>query len=128
MKVGEEALVSVTSQCESFELLQVLYFLTFSHYQLGNISRGWELVTHWTSRIVVENVESQSVLQCIYAGMKYTEGSKEEAAGLYEIALQTLGVQPTYLAVFSRYVMGWLNAAVNRLIYILRGLIFSMRL
>ena len=113
-ETGELALASVTSQCTSFELLQLLYFLTYSCYQLGNLNHGYELVTHWTSRVAADSVHSKSTLQCIYAEKQSREGNRVEAARLYEAALQISGVQVTYIAVFSGYTLGWLNAALNR--------------
>ena len=114
MEVGEWALASVDSQFEAFELLQLLYFLTISHYQLSNISRGFALVADWKSRIVTESVPSQCALQSLEAEKKCWEGSNVEAAEQYEAALHTFGASSTYIAVYSRYTLGWLNAALNR--------------
>jgi len=113
VEVGELALASVDSQFDVFELLQLLYFLTYSHYVLGNESQGFALLTHWTSRCVVDSVQSQFALQCIYAEKKNREGSAE-VVERYEAALQTSGVQTTYLAVFSHYTLGVMNAALHR--------------
>ena len=57
--------ISVDSEFEVSELLQLLYFLTSSHYQLDNQSRGYELVDHWTSRAVLDSVPNHFTLQWI---------------------------------------------------------------
>jgi len=114
VEVGESALVSAGSQFEVLELLQLVYFLIYSHYNLNNESRGREIATHWTINVAAESLQSLFALQCLEAEKKHREGSKEEAVGLYEAALQTFGVQSTYLAVHSRFVLGWLNADLNR--------------
>lgn len=54
---------SVESSQDAFELLQIIYFLTKSHYSLGNLKRGFELVDYWTSIIAAESVNGQCVLQ-----------------------------------------------------------------
>jgi len=111
VEVGELALASVDSQFDSFELLQLLYFLAHSHYQLGNTSAALELVGHWTRNIAADTVQSRFALQCIEAEQRYMRGSKGQAVGLYEEALQPLAVQSTYLAVWSHFRLGWVNAA-----------------
>jgi len=45
VEVGELALVSLDSQFDAFELLQLLYLLIESHYQMDNRNRGFELTT-----------------------------------------------------------------------------------
>ena len=99
----------------TFELLQIIYFLTKSHYNLGNRERGFELVNYWTSRLAVESINSQSVLQFLSAEKKYEEGSKEEATKLYEEGLNSLESSHanTYIAVVARYNLGFFYQALN---------------
>ena len=55
------------------------------------------------------SVQSHFTLQCIYAEKKCKEGNKGKAAGLYKSVLQAFGSQSTYLAVHSRFALGWLK-------------------
>lgn len=114
-ETAELLLTSAESCQNTFELLQIIYFVTKSYYNLGNRERGFELVSHWTSRLVVESVNSQSVLQFISAEKKYEEGNKEEAAKLYEEGLNSLesSYTSTYIAVVARYNLGFFYQALN---------------
>lgn len=116
VEASELALTSVQGQLDAFELLQILYFLVRSHFELGNKRQGLDLVDYWTSRIAADSVESESALQIIYADKKYREGDKEVAVWQYENALQAFELvhTSTFFTVFSLHDLGWAYAALGK--------------
>ena len=116
-ETAEFALSCTLSSPDTFEALQILYFLAYSHYNLGNMDRGIDLVSVWTRKLVPNDVPSQAALHFINAAKKYKKGSREEAFSLYETGLRALNSQPTapcYLAAIAQYMLGNIDVALKR--------------
>lgn len=107
IEAAELALASAGEPLDSFETLQIVFFLTNSHYNLGGKGKGFTLVDYWTSRVVADSPSSQAALLLISASKKNQEGSKKEAGLLYEEGLKVFPqAAGTYLGAMAQFRLG----------------------
>lgn len=116
VKAAELALKSVQNYQDTFEYFQIIYFLVFSCYNLGNREQGFTKIADWTGQAVANNPSSKALLQLINAEKKNQEGSKEEAAELYEKGLEALesSYEGTYITVIARHCLGCIYEDINQ--------------
>ena len=110
----EHTLRTWRKDTNSIELLQLLYYLSSSYYQLDQRQEGDAVVSEWTRRLETETAVCSGLLLFIQAGRLRAAGDTLEAIERYEQGLEFDQLPHSYITATSRLHLGGLQDDLNR--------------
>lgn len=99
----------------SFEVLQILYYLTVSHHWFDEFEESFEIMDQWQNQLVLDSPSAHCVLQYIQAMELMVQQQSVECVALYEQALKLSQqhLPHSFLTVCSRGKLGRAYEGVN---------------